>query len=135
MLPVGLSAASLAWLRKHADDADRLRAMALEMPAWIEPFAVLLGEPVSPTCPQIVQVDFPAMAFRRAEWQGGNLLMDLAPLVETPSRFTTFRIVGAEPRNWDVYGPDGATFELTNSGLNARVPMVAAEIQLIRGSY
>ena len=75
------------------------------------------------------------MALRRAEWISGNLQLGLAPLVEDPEVFTYFRIVGAEPRNWDVHGVDDAVFELTLSGLNVRVPMVRADIELIRGSY
>ena len=94
----------------------------------------LSAAPLEP-CPQIVDVDFPSMAISRAEWVRGNLHMTLAPLHEDPNRFTSFRIVGAEPRNWDVHGVDGATFELTMSGLNVRVPMVHADIELIRGSY
>ena len=86
-------------------------------------------------CPQIVDVDFPAMAFTRAEWIDGNLHLRLAPLREDRNVFTSFRIVGAEPRQWDVHGLDGVSLELTTNGLNIRVPMVAADVQLLRGSY
>ncbi len=86
-------------------------------------------------CPQIVDVDFPAMAFTRAEWIGGNLHLRLAPLREDRNRFTSFRLVGAEPRQWDVHGLDGVSLELTTSGLTIRVPMVAADLDLLRGSY
>lgn len=130
-----LDAAQRATLTR--DDVDRLRVCATEVPAWSEPFTRLLGQSVEPavSCPQIAGVEFPAMALRRAEWIGGNLQLGLAPLVEDPDAFTFFRIVGAEPRNWDVHGVDDATFELTISGLNVRVPMVRADIELIRGSY
>ncbi len=86
-------------------------------------------------CPQIVDVDFPTMALTRAEWIGGNLHLRLAPLVEDRSAFTTFRLVGAEPRSWDVHGLDGVSLDLSMSGLTIRVPMVAADVTLIRGSY
>jgi hypothetical protein len=86
-------------------------------------------------CPQIVDVDFPAMAFSRAEWVDGNLLLRLAPLRDDRNVFTSFRIVGAEPRQWDVHGLDGVSLDLTTSGLTVRVPMIAADLQLLRGSY
>lgn len=87
------------------------------------------------SCPQIVGVDFPAMALSRAEWIDGNLHLRLTPQIEDPASFTSFRLVGAEPRNWDVHGLEGGRFELTTSGLNIRVPMVHADLTLIRGSY
>ena len=94
----------------------------------------LSAAPLEP-CPQLVDVDFPAMAFSRAAWIDGNLHLRLAPLRENPSVFTSFRLVGAEPRNWDVHGLDGVSLDLTSSGLNIRVPMVNADLELIRGSY
>ena len=87
------------------------------------------------TCPQIVDVDFPAMAFSRAEWIDGNLYLRLAPLREDRNAFTSFRLVGAEPRQWDVHGLDGVSLDLTTSGLTIRVPMIAADLHLLRGSY
>jgi hypothetical protein len=86
-------------------------------------------------CPQIVDVDFPAMALSRAEWVDGNLLLRLAPLREDPKVFTSFRLVGAEPRNWDVHGLEGVSLDLSTTGLTIRVPMVAVDLELIRGSY
>jgi hypothetical protein len=94
-----------------------------------------LSEARLEVCPQIVDVDFPAMAFSRAEWIDGNLHLRLAPLRDDPSRSTSFRLVGAEPRNWDVHGIEGAGVELTMHGVNIRVPMIAADVELIRGSY
>lgn len=86
-------------------------------------------------CPQIVDVDFPAMAFTRAEWIDGNLHLRLAPLREDANVTTSFRIVGAEPRQWDVHGLDGVSVDLATSGLTVRVPMVAADLQFLRSSY
>ena len=94
-----------------------------------------LSEAPLERCPQIVDVDFPTMALSRAEWIDGNLHLRLAPLRDDPGVFTSFRLVGAEPRNWDVHGIEGATVELTTTGVNIRVPMVTADVQLIRGSY
>ena len=87
------------------------------------------------SCPQIVDVDFPAMALSRAKWVDGNLHLRLAPLRENRKMFTSFRLVGAEPRNWDVHGIDGVSLDLTTAGLIIRVPMVAGDLELIRGSY
>jgi hypothetical protein len=94
-----------------------------------------LSEAPLEVCPQLVDVDFPTMAFRRAEWIDGNLHLRLAPLRDDPGRFTSFRLVGAEPRNWDVHGIEGASVELTMHGVNIRVPMITADVELIRGSY
>ena len=90
--------------------------------------------PLEP-CPQIVGVDFPTMAFTRAEWVDGNLRLRLAPLREDPTRRTSFRIVGAEPRNWDVHGMDGVSLDLSSTGLDVRVPLIAGDLELIRSSY
>jgi hypothetical protein len=90
--------------------------------------------PLDP-CPQIVGVDFPTMAFTRAEWVDGNLRLRLAPLREDPTRRTSFRIVGAEPRNWDVHGIDGVSLDLSTTGLEVRVPLIAGDLELIRSSY
>jgi hypothetical protein len=90
--------------------------------------------PLEP-CPQIVGVDFPTMAFTRAEWVDGNLRLRLAPLREDPTRRTSFRIIGAEPRNWDVHGMDGVSLDLSSTGLDVRVPLIAGDLELIRSSY
>lgn len=90
--------------------------------------------PLEP-CPQVVGVDFPTMAFTRAEWVDGNLRLRLAPLREDPTKRTSFRIVGAEPRNWDVHGMDGVSLDLSSSGLDVRVPLISGDLELIRSSY
>ena len=86
-------------------------------------------------CPQVVDVDFPALAFTRAEWERGGLYLTLAPLVERPDERTTFRIVGVEPRQWDVAGIDGVTMDATGSGTLVRVPLVAGDLSFTPGSY
>jgi hypothetical protein len=94
----------------------------------------LSAAPLDP-CPQVVDVEFPAMAMRRAEWTDGALHLRLAPLREDGRRMTTFRIVGAEPRQWDLTAPDGTTLDVTASGVTVRTPMVEADVILTPGSY
>ena len=76
----------------------------------------LSAAPLEP-CPQVVGVDFPDMAFHRAEWIDGNLHLGLAPLREDPQRYTSFRLVGAEPRVWEVHGLEGVSLDVTASGV------------------
>jgi len=94
----------------------------------------LSAAPLQP-CPQIVGVDFPTMAFSRAEWVDGNLRLRLAPRREDPTKRTSFRIIGAEPRNWDVHGMDGVSLDLSTTGLDVRVPLMSGDLELIRSSY
>jgi hypothetical protein len=94
-----------------------------------------LSEAPLEACPQIVDVDVPTMALRRAEWIDGNLHLGLSPLHEDPSASTTFRLVGAETRNWDVHGLDGVRLDVSTTGVDISVPMVHADVELIRGSY
>ncbi|MGF1599242.1 MAG: hypothetical protein ACFCVK_20395 [Acidimicrobiales bacterium] len=86
-------------------------------------------------CPQVVDVDFPTVALRRAEWVGGVLHVGLAPVREDGRRWTTFRIVGAEPRLWYLTGIDGATMDTAGSAVVVRVPQVEGELQFTPGSY
>lgn len=102
--------------------------------AIVAPADVSLARPVE-ACPQIVDVDTKNMGFDRAEWVGGNLHLGLAPNLEDPSVSTSFRVVGAEPRMWDIHGVENARMESRMSGLNLRVPMVKADVTLIRSSY
>ena len=88
-----------------------------------------------PACPQIVGVDFPNVALTRAEWIGGSLHIRMEPLREDRSQRTSFRLVGAEPRQWDLTAPDGTTIELTRRGVNVSVPMVRADLEFTPGSY
>jgi hypothetical protein len=89
--------------------------------------------PLDP-CPQIVDVDFPTMAFTRAEWVDGDLHLRLAPLSEDPAKRTSFRIVGAEARSWDVQGIDGVRLDLSTKGLEVGVPLIAGDLKLIHSS-
>jgi len=88
-----------------------------------------------PTCPQVVDVDFPTMALNRAEWIGSSLYLGLDPLVEDPKVYTTFRIVGVEPRQWDVTGIDGAMVDAKADGVVVRVPLKKTTMVFTPGSY
>lgn len=97
-------------------------------------WSALAAGPVTPM-PQIVGVDFPEMALRRAEWINGHLFVGLAPRHEDPSRRTSFRITGVEPRMWELLGIDGASMDVTARDVLVRVPMVNADIEFVPSSY
>lgn len=86
-------------------------------------------------CPQVVDVDFPNVALTRAEWIRGGLYLTLKPLRDDPSVRTSFRIVGLEPRIWDLAGINGTTMEVTARALIVRVPLVAGTLEFTPGSY
>ena len=94
----------------------------------------LSAAPLEP-CPQIVGVDFPTMAFDRAEWIGSSLYLGLAPLYEDPKVYTTFRIVGVEPRQWDIAGIDGAMVDAKPDGVVVRVPLKKTLMTFTPSSY
>ena len=86
-------------------------------------------------CPQIVDVDFPAVALSRADWEGETLRLTLAPLVDDPGRVTQFRIVGVEPRLWWVNGIDGVSLDVRSNQVVVRCPMVAGDLEFTPSSY
>ena len=94
----------------------------------------LSAAPLAP-CPQVVDVDFPAVALRRAEWVDGALYLRLAPLHEDARRKTTFRVIGVEPRQWDLTAPEGTTLDVSAAGVIVGTPMVDADLILTPGSY
>jgi len=158
-----LSERSLTWLRAvhergvdvgtaaadHAVGAiDRwhaLDSMVHHVPAWREPFEMLAArdgtgldwpnEFTAPACPQVVDVDFPRVALQRAEWVDGNLRLELAVPDPDPEARTTFRVVGAEPRLWDVEAPDRTFVDVRLSGVHVHMPLVNARVELVRGNY
>ena len=85
--------------------------------------------------PQVVGVDFPNVALRTAEWRDGALYLQLAVREEDPSSATTFRIVGAEPRLWDLTGIEGTTLDVTSHSVIVRVPRVNGRLTFTPGSY
>lgn len=97
-------------------------------------WSALSAAPLEP-CPQVVDVDFPTVALSRAEWIGGALYLRLNPLVEDPKRWTTFRIVGVEPRLWYLTGIEGATMDVRPDSVIVRTPLVAGELEFTPGSY
>ncbi len=82
-------------------------------------------------CPQVVDVDFPRVALRQAEWVGGTLRLNLAPLQPQPRQRTTFRVVGAAPGSWQITGPESATVEQTDQGLMVNAPLANADLELV----
>lgn len=94
----------------------------------------LSAAPIEPQ-PQLVGVDFPNIALRTAEWRNGELHLELDVCDEDPSARTMFRLVGAEPRVWELTGIDGATLEHTAHAVIVRVPKVSGTLTLGRGSY
>lgn len=91
--------------------------------------------PAPAACPQIVGVDFPAVALSRAEWVQGSLVLRLAPQQPDRTTWTEFRLVGAEPRMWYQTGIDGATTDVTSHAMVVRVPLVAGTLEFTPGSY
>lgn len=89
----------------------------------------LSAAPLDP-CPQVVGVDFPAVALSRAEWVEGVLHLRLSPVASDPNEWTSFRIVGAEPTSWDVHGPEGTTVETGPQGATVRTQVVQADLTL-----
>lgn len=85
--------------------------------------------------PQVVGVDFPDVALRTAEWRNGDLHLELHVRNEDPSAKTTFRIVGAEPRVWELAGIDGASMDNTAHGVIVRVPKVSGALTFTASSY
>ncbi|MFN3258104.1 MAG: hypothetical protein ACE37B_20690 [Ilumatobacter sp.] len=158
---MGLSAASLEWLRSVHDAASspagvadpldtalELGQIAAQIPAWQEPMraimAKLLGASSQPSstarsrierCPQVVDVDFPNLAMTRAEWVRNSLHLTLAPASPDPSHITEFRIVGVEPRIWWQTGIDGAATDVRSDCVVVRSPLVAGDLAFTPGSY
>jgi hypothetical protein len=117
-----LSAAAQAWL---------VAASLVDQPGVV---TRALNEPWTP-CPQVVDVEYPALTLRRAEWVRGCLLLGLMPQRDDPQRRTTFRIVGAEPRVWCFSGLDGARLDCTSQAQIVTVPMRRADVEFAEGSY
>jgi hypothetical protein len=85
--------------------------------------------------PQVVDVDFPALALRRAEWVAGSLHLELAPERPDPAARARFQVVGIEPRMWYQTGIDGATTDVTSHAMVVHVPLVAGRLEFTPGSY
>jgi hypothetical protein len=84
---------------------------------------------------QVVDLDFPTLGLRRAEWSNGFLFLRLDPRREDHAARSTFRLVGAEPRVWWVSGAPDITVEMSARDVTVRVPMVAATIEFAPSSY
>ncbi|MEM7093333.1 MAG: hypothetical protein AAF567_10055 [Actinomycetota bacterium] len=97
-------------------------------------WAAMSNQPVE-ACPQVVEVDFPDVAFTRAEWVDGNFYGTVKVRQPDPDRRITFRIVGAEPRLWDVHAPERTFVDVKLSGIHVSMPMVDGDLELFRGNY
>jgi len=86
-------------------------------------------------CHQVVGVNAPDVMLRRAEWIKEVLHLGLAPLHPEPTRWTTFRITGAEPRMWYLTGLNGTTMDTAGNATIVRAPMVHGELEFAPGSY
>ena len=92
-------------------------------------WAALSAAPLE-RCPQVVDVDFPRVALRQAEWTGGTLRLGLAPLADDPAQRTTFSVVGADHGSWQITGHEGATVKQTDQGLLVDTPLVTSDFEL-----
>ncbi|MDA3038666.1 MAG: hypothetical protein O3C27_03895 [Actinomycetota bacterium] len=92
----------------------------------------LSAAPLEP-CAQVVGVDFPQLALRRAEWVDGVLHLRLAALVDRPQQRTSFRVVGAEPGPWRIVGPEGVSIKSDAAGLTVEAPLIEADVELHPG--
>lgn len=93
----------------------------------------LHGKPV--THPQVVEIEFPSVALSRAEWIRGSLYLQMVRLHEDAAAWTEFRIIGVEPRMWDITGVEGVRIDVRASGVNVRVPLVTGWLEFTPGSY
>jgi len=144
---VALSIADLEWLaRQHEasgrEAAEAIRTTAREtaarhVPAWAEPYLRLDPKFVVDPCPQVVAIDFPAIALTRAEWLDGALYLSLLPFrpPDPSPRWTSFSIKGAEPRLWDLAAPNGTTVEVTGNGIHVRTRFEPCNLTFTPGSY
>ena len=146
---------------QRADMLLRLSGMRDSTPAWTEWYdalAVRLGgpadrlnsgggplrdlvlgddgpAPAALVCPQVVGVDFPSTALRRAVWINGSLHLGLDHLTQDRGARTEFRIVGAEPRVWWVSGMEDITTDISAHAVLVRVPRLNGDIEFAPGSY
>ncbi len=142
-----------------ATTAAQLRELALRTPAWVQPYrdiATRLADQTSDdtstdaafvrdtfvelvglaeACPQVVGVDFPSIGLTRAEWLRGNLHLEVNAEADQTSTRTMLRIVGAEPRVWELNGIAGASMEFTQAAVLVTFPRESGELEFVAGSY
>ncbi len=137
--------------------ADRLLTLAQRTPAWTELHLRLLDglagtapgshatatidsarravAELSEACPQVVDLDAPGIMIRRAEWRDGSLFVTIDAAEPDPTKLTTFRLVGAEPRLWYLTGISGATTDVGQHSMVVLLPAVSGELAFVPGSY
>jgi len=94
-----------------------------------------LFERQPPAFGYLVDVDFPAVALRRAEWTRDCLVLRIDVVQPEPGRTTSFRLVDTEPRIWCMTGIDRVSTEVTGHGVIVRIPMTGGELEFTPGSY
>lgn len=125
------------WALEAVEDTPRGRAnawLAAGEAAGAGAWTGLFTGPWAP-CHQVVGVNAPGVLFRRAEWIREALHVDLAPHRPDPTRWTTFRITGAEPRMWYLTGTLSATMDTAGNATIVRAPMMPGELEFAPGSY
>jgi hypothetical protein len=91
----------------------------------------LSAAPLKP-CPQVVGVDFPAVALSQAEWIDGALHLTVAPRHESPGDVTSFTIVGASAdHGWAVQGSDRSSIEGSPDGLVVTTSVASATLRIV----
>lgn len=85
--------------------------------------------------PRVLDLAEPGVSITRFEVGRGCINMTFEVAEPDPTRRVFFRIVGVEPRMWDVTGPDGLTYEVTSSAMLVRMPLVGGDVEFVEGSY
>ncbi len=123
-----------AWTECHRSILTRLAGSAPELSAMISAAQQTLDH-LSQACPQVVDVDVPNIALQRAEWRDGSLLLTVHAAEPDPTKITTLRLVGAEPRLWYLTGIVGATTDVGQHSMLVMFPAVSGVLEFVPGSY
>lgn len=81
--------------------------------------------------PQVLGVDFPRVALRRARWEGDALDLAIEVLRPDPARTTELRVVGADPaRRWMVEPPTRARVAQDGGVVRVEAPLESTALRL-----
>ena len=89
-----------------------------------------LSEKPLEVCPQITEVDFPTMAFTRAEWVDGELHLRTSPNQPDPRAVTRFKVSGLMPGRWQIAGNESASVEVIGDEATVAMPLIHADLIL-----
>ncbi len=104
-------------------------AEAVAPGAW----ARLSEAPLAP-CPQVVGVDFPRVALRRARWEGDALELDLDVPRPAPDERTRFEVHGVPPgQAYRATGARDASVERAAAGLQVTLPRHSGRLRIEPG--